>query len=95
MFKTKLLAVTAAAIALATGPLTAAPAGAQSIVDLPCDAFRPPYDYPCQTAEDTIYFVENEAGDAIDFVFAVRDEAGEIVFRAFCTVFPDHPACQA
>ncbi len=95
MLRTKLVAASVAALALAAGPMTATPAAAQDIeVDVPCDAFRPPYDYPCHTAKDALIFVLDEAGDAITFVFAVRDEVGELAFRVFCTAFPEHPACQ-
>ncbi len=94
MLRTKLVAASVAALALAARPLIAAPAAAQP-VDLPCDAFRPPFDHPCNTAEETLVFVEGQVNDTIDFVFAVRDEVGEVAFRVFCTAFPDHPACQA
>lgn len=88
------IAVSAATAALFAGPLAAAPASAQPVsVNLPCEVFADPYDYPCGAAESTANFAIGQAWDAIDFVVAIRDEAGEVVFRAYCTVFPNQPEC--
>lgn len=83
-----------AAAALVAGPIGAAPAQAQ-VLDVPCEILGvdDPYDYPCETAEDALLFVEGEAVDAVEFVFAVRDEAGRLVFVVYCTVFPNQPQC--
>ena len=93
MIRTKVAGVALAVAALAAGPL-AAPAQAQA--DLPCETLfpGPPYDYPCVTAESAANFAINEAGEAIQFVFQLRDEAGEVVFRAYCIAFPNQPECQ-
>ena len=89
------LAVSAATAALIAGPLGAAPASAQPVaVDLPCEVFARPYDYPCGAAESTANFAIGQAWGAIDFVTEVRDEAGEVVFRVYCIAFPNQPECQ-
>jgi hypothetical protein len=93
MMKRKIASVALAAAALVGGPLAAAPVQAQEL-ELQCEVFKDPYDYPCQTAEDTGNFVLGEAGEAIVFVGTVRDEAGEIVFRVYCIAFPNQPECQ-
>lgn len=90
------LAVSAATAALFAGPMGAAPASAQPTtiaVDLPCEIFADPYGYPCQTAEDTYRFAAAEVRDALLFVYGVRDQVGDVVFDAYCTVFPNQPEC--
>ena len=91
--KKKLFGAAAAALALTAVPLGAAPAAAQPAPNLPCEVFADPYDYPCGAAESTINFAIGQAGDAVEFVVAVRDEVGGIVFRAYCTAFPNQPEC--
>lgn len=97
MLRTKVAGAAVAVAALAAGPLAAMPAHAQEqqaiVIDLPCEIFAYPYGYPCGTAEDVVRFALTEAGDAAEFVVAVRDEAGGVVFRAYCTVFPNQPEC--
>lgn len=89
------LAVSAATAALFAGPLGAAPASAQPVsVELPCEVFADPYGYPCGVAESTANFAIVQAWGAIEFVGEVRDEAGEVVFRAYCIAFPNQPECQ-
>ena len=92
MFRTKVTGVAVAAAALMAGPLAAVPAQAQ--VNLPCEVFARPYDYPCGAAERTANFAVGEAGNALTFVSAIRDEAGEVVFRVYCIAFPNQPECQ-
>lgn len=95
MIRTKLAAVSAAAIALVAIPVAATPASAQPVaVQLPCEVFADPYDYPCVVAEQTSNFAIQQAWGAVEFVFDLRDEVGEVAFRVFCTAFPTHPACQ-
>ncbi|HEV2756001.1 MAG TPA: hypothetical protein VG318_09530 [Actinomycetota bacterium] len=94
MIRTKLAVVSAAAVALVAVPVAATPAAAQPVaVNLPCEVFADPYDYPCGVAEQTSNFAIQQAWGAVDFVTELRDEAGEVAFRVFCTAFPNHPAC--
>ena len=77
----------------------APPAHAADTADpsLPCEAFRPPYDYPCGVAQATVDFVWGQAGGAGQFVDDVVDDADAIAdavyHTASCTVNPDDPDC--
>lgn len=90
--KKKVAGVALAVAAVGAGPL-AAPAQAQEL-DLPCEVFARPYDYPCGAAENTGNFALGEARRALQFVSDVRDELGETVFRVYCIAFPNQPECQ-
>jgi hypothetical protein len=79
----------------------AAPAGAAETdvaADLPCEAFAPPYDFPCLVAEGAINFVIETAKGVGPFVEEVGDDVDEIADNAYhtvsCTVNPDDPDCQ-
>ena len=66
--------------------------------DIPCEVlFAPPYDYPCNTAESTVVFVWDQAGNVWPFVESVVDEADEtadgVYHTVSCTVNPDDPEC--
>lgn len=93
MLKKRSLVAAAITAALVAGPMSAAPAQAQVGVDLPCEVFADPYDYPCGAAESTANFALGQVGDAMVFVIEVRDEAGRIVFTVYCRVFPNQPEC--
>lgn len=76
--------------------VSAAPAAAQP-ADLPCEVFRPPYDYPCSVAEGAIVFVDETVSGLWPFVEQVGDEVDETADNAYhlvsCTVNPDDPDC--
>ncbi|HYO61953.1 MAG TPA: hypothetical protein VEU29_08660 [Actinomycetota bacterium] len=93
MSNKRLLGALAVTAALIVGP-AATPASAQPSLAL-CHylGMGDPYDYPCEAAERTAVFAVDEAGNAVDFASAVRDDAGQIVFDVYCAVFPNQPQC--
>jgi hypothetical protein len=65
---------------------------------LPCEEIKDPWDAPCITANETWVFAVTQVWNTIWFVKDVKEEVGETVFQtflwAYCTAFPEEPACQ-
>jgi hypothetical protein len=90
-----LLCLTLVGASMAMAPAANAAVGPPNI---PCEVlFVPPYDYPCNTAEATVVFVWDQAGNVWPFVESVGDEVDETVDETYhtvsCTVNPDDPDC--
>lgn len=92
---TAVLCLTMAGASMAVAP--AAHAADPPDPNLPCEAFAPPYDYPCGVAQATVDFVLGQAGGAGQFVNDVVDDVDEIADTVYhtvsCTVNPDDPDC--